>query len=88
VATGATRQLTSGANAFSPAWICESTNLIFTSNARGDNNLYVLNALPIDGATQDVTVLDPNIGGDANQRDPQNSPAEENASRGGNLPPK
>jgi Tol biopolymer transport system component len=89
VATGAVRLLTAdNASAFSPAWICDTTNVVFVSNAGGNNDLYVLSATPMDGATVDVTTLQPAIGGDANQRDPQNSPSEEDASRGGNLPPK
>lgn len=88
IATGETRQITSNGNAFSPAWICDTTNLVFTSNVLGDNNLYVVNALPMSGEPVDLAIVDPAIGGDANQRDPQNSPAEEDASRGGNLPPK
>jgi len=89
VATGATRQLTAdGVDAFSPAWICESYNVAFTANILGNNDLFVLPAVPMDGAPYDVVTVEPAVGGDANQRDPQNSPAEENASRGGNLPPK
>ncbi|MCL4253978.1 MAG: PD40 domain-containing protein, partial [Anaerolineae bacterium] len=88
VATEVTRQITSNGNAFSPAWICDTTNVVFTSNALGNNNLYVLNALPMDAEAVDLAIVEPAIGGDANQRDPQNSPAEEDASRGGNLPPK
>jgi Tol biopolymer transport system component len=88
IATNTTRQITTNGNAFSPAWICDTTNIVFTSNVLGNNNLYVLNALPMDAPPHDLAVLTPNIGGDANQRDPQNTPSEEDASRGGNLPPK
>ncbi|HRF95084.1 MAG TPA: hypothetical protein PLZ51_07815, partial [Aggregatilineales bacterium] len=90
VATGIKRQLTTGGSesAFSPAWICDTTNVVFTSHTLGNNNLYVLSATPIDAVAIDVTTLEPIIGGDANQRDPQNSPSEEDASRAGNLPPR
>ena len=89
VATGATRQMTAnGVDAFSPAWICESYNVAFTANILGNNDVFVLPAVPMDGAPYDMLTVEPAVGGDANQRDPQNSPSEENASRGGNLPPK
>ncbi len=84
-----------------PTWFCESTTLIFTSNveteatteatvgATNDNNIYSVEALPIDAPAIAVNEEASQLTVDeSNDRDPQNSPAEENASRGEQLPPK
>ncbi|MBN1286362.1 MAG: PD40 domain-containing protein, partial [Anaerolineae bacterium] len=104
VATGKTRQLTNEKNPvegdiniqeFAPTWWCDAPIVIFTSDVDGDfaqrdytNNLYQLNALPIDGPSYDVgedgevVKLTDRQGPDQH---PQNSPAEENASRAFDL---
>ncbi len=85
----------------SPTWYCESTTLVFTSNvetpattedtvsARNDNNIYLTEALPIDADPIETDNEGTRLTfEDANDRDPQNTPPEENASRNGALPPK
>jgi TolB protein len=96
LSSGKTRQLTDNQGLgydniqdVAPTWICDSTTVVWTSDQEGDNNIYSHDALPIDGASiktdvdaaQLTTELD-------NDRDPQNSPLEENASRGGSVPAK
>jgi Tol biopolymer transport system component len=96
LSSGKTRQLTDhqglgydNIQDVAPTWICESTTVVWTSDQEGDNNIYSHDALPIDSASiktdvdaaQLTTELD-------NDRDPQNSPLEENASRGGSVPSK
>jgi len=78
-----------------PTWYYVSTLLVFTSSvdATDENpsntNICSVDALPIDAppinADEDATRLteDEEI-----DRDAQNSPSEENASRYGNVPPK
>ncbi len=102
IATGQTRLITENSTPeteniidISPTWFCESTTLVFASNANAapdnqfDFDIYSVEALQITDppylvATQAnrMTTID------SNDRDPQNTPAEENASRNGALPPK
>jgi len=102
IETGLTRLLTNNTGVdyqnvqdTAPTWYCESTLLVFTSSvdATDENpsntNIFSVDALPIDAppinADEDATRLteDEEI-----DRDAQNSPSEENASRYGNVPPK
>lgn len=93
VATGAIRQLTSSEGALvnvqdvAPTWICNSTLVVFTSDAKGNNRLYVVDATPMDAPPVDVSGLATLTDNEFNNRDPQNTPAEENGSRMGALPP-
>jgi hypothetical protein len=74
---------------YAPTWLCSAPLLVFTSDVTGDSNLFQTAALPMSAPSVEVE-------GDANQltsdaaadQYPQNSPAEENASRQGALPPR
>ncbi|MCA9915521.1 MAG: PD40 domain-containing protein, partial [Anaerolineae bacterium] len=83
--TGHTRQLTDNAIAdYAPTWMCDGTQVLFTSDADGNPDIYEANALPI---------LEPGIvvNEEAEQLTfepeddiyPENTPGEENASREG-----
>ncbi len=74
---------------YSPTWYCESTEVVFTSDVdsteeRLDANIFSTNALPIDA---DAIIVDEEANrlttAEELDQHPQNSPAEENASRGG-----
>jgi TolB protein len=95
VSTGMTRLITAnqgepyaGVQDSAPTWYCDSTTLAFTSAIAGDNNIYSYPALPMDAdpiqVDRSATQLTDHP---ANDRDPVNAPSEENASRGGALPP-
>ena len=72
-----------------PTWICDSTVMVFTSDIEGDNNLYSVDVLPIDAPPVNVDEAASRLtDSEHNDRDPQNSPPEENASRAGSVPPK
>ncbi len=95
VATGTTRLLTENTEEYAgnintaPTWICESTTVVFASDVIGNNEIFSVSALPIDGAPIKVDQEASQLTNDeANDRDPQNAPAEENASRNGLVPPK
>ena len=75
---------------YSPTWYCESTEVVFTSDVdstdeRIDANIFSTNALPIDA---DPIIVDEEANrlttDEEQDQHPQNSPAEENASRAGN----
>jgi Tol biopolymer transport system component len=83
--TGNTRQLTDNAIAdYAPTWMCDGTQVIFTSDVAGNPDIYEANALPI---------LEPGILVDEEAEQltfepeddiyPENTPGEENASREG-----
>jgi TolB protein len=102
VATGKTRLITNntadyaGIQDVAPTWYCDSTILVFTSNVESlsdgnsaNNNIYSVNALPIDGEPIDVDKTASQLTEDeGNDRDPQNTPSEEESSNGGALPSK
>jgi TolB protein len=73
----------------SPTWFCDSPTVVFTSSITGDNNIFSYPALPIDGDPIKVDESASQLTDDpGNDRDPENTPPEENASRGGALPPR
>lgn len=83
-----TRQVTDNDVAdYAPTWICSSTTVVFTSDVTGNPDIFSTNALPVDEPAivveEDASQLTDDI---ANDQYPQNSPAEENASRQGALP--
>ncbi|MFQ3536320.1 MAG: hypothetical protein SNJ58_10630 [Aggregatilineales bacterium] len=82
LATGITRRVTDTQSLnTAPTWICESTTLLFTSNAPGNADIYSTNALPITAPPIDVKLQGSQLTEHpATDRDPQNSPAEEDAS--------
>ncbi len=92
--TGETRQLTSSVGEMAnvqdvaPTWLCNSTTVIFTSDVSGNNRLYALNALPMSAPPVDLTGMRSWTENEFNNRDPQNTPSEENGSRMGALPPR
>jgi Tol biopolymer transport system component len=99
IATGLTRLITdntedyAGIQDFAPTWYCNSTTLIFVSNVAlveggvNANNIYQTEALPMDAPALEVdNEASPLTATEDNDRDPQNSPSEENASRAGNTP--
>jgi Tol biopolymer transport system component len=102
IETGLTRLLTNNQGEryqnvqnTSPTWYCESTMLVFTSDIDKDDanpfnlNLFMVNALPIDAPPINVDEDAVRLTDDTeNDRDAQNSPSEENASRHGQVPPK
>ncbi len=96
VETGQTRLITenegetyAGVLDVSPTWYCDSSTIVFTSDMSGNNDLYSVDALPIDGEPYQVDQETTQLTDDPeNDRDPQNTPPEENASRQGALPPK
>jgi Tol biopolymer transport system component len=86
--TGETRQLTDNdVPDYAPTWRCNTTELIFTSEASGNPDIFDADALPIEAPAVKVET-------DATQMTfdpaadiyPENSPTEENASREGGLP--
>ena len=101
IETGETRLLTNNTGDYtniqdtSPTWYCDSTLLVFTSSVDATvdtpNNLNVfsVDALPITAPPinpdEDANRLTDD---EENDRDAQNSPSEENASRHGQVPPK
>jgi TolB protein len=102
IATGITRLLTNNVGDpyqdiqdTAPTWYCESTMLVFTSSidATDENpnntNVFMVNALPINAPPINADVDATRLTDDLNiDRDAQNSPSEENASRYGQVPPK
>jgi Tol biopolymer transport system component len=78
---------------YAPTWFCESTQIVFSSDVDNTDenpnnpNLFTTNALPIDA---DPIIVDEEASRLTTEPDvdyyPQNSPAEENASRQGSLP--
>ncbi len=92
--TGETRQVTSSVGEMAniqdvaPTWLCNSLTLIFASDVSGNNRLYVVPALPMDAPPYDLTGAPTWTDNDFNNRDPQNTPSEENGSRMGALPPR
>ena len=78
---------------YAPTWYCESTQIVFSSNVDNTEetpnnpNLFTTNALPIDA---EPIIVDEEASRLTTEPDvdyyPQNSPAEENASREGSLP--
>jgi Tol biopolymer transport system component len=91
LATGKTRLVTETTNyaSISPSWYCGTTDLLFTSNATGNNEVFTVSAVPISAppidVKKDATQLTHNPG--FSNQYPENSPAEEDASnRWVNLP--
>ncbi|MDL1923243.1 hypothetical protein FBQ95_11610 [Chloroflexi bacterium CFX3] len=82
LATKTTRRVTDTQSLnTAPTWICESTTLLFTSNAPGNPDIYSTNALPITAPPIDVKQEGSQLTDHPeNDRDPQNSPSEEDAS--------
>ncbi len=84
-----TRQLTDNTTVdVSPTWLCSSPTIVWTSDATedqnvgGDNNIFSTSALPIDAPAIDVKAEASQLTEDpANDRDPQNTPPIEFASR-------
>ncbi len=72
---------------YAPTWWCNSTVVIFTSNITGDSNIFETPALPIDAdpILVETEAVQLTVEEDADHY-PQNTPAEENASREGALP--
>lgn len=101
IETGVTRLLTNNTGDYqnvqdtSPTWYCNSTLLVFTSSVDATDatpnnlNVFSVDALPITAPPinpdEDANRLTDD---DENDRDAQNSPSEENASRHGQVPPK
>ena len=88
VASGDIRLLTDNdVDDYAPTWRCEALNVIFSSDVDGNPNLFETPALPIDAdaivVETDATRLTDLDGVDYY---PQNTPAEENASRQGTVP--
>jgi PKD repeat protein len=92
VATGVTRLVTSntgdaaGRIDIAPTWICDSTTLVFTSDATAqnplDNNIFSVDALPIDAPPVDVATQARQLTSDtANDQKPQNVPSLESGTR-------
>jgi Tol biopolymer transport system component len=76
-----------------PTWYCESTTIVWTSNATedkdvgADNNIFSVNSLPIDAPPIDVKAEASQLTSDpAVDQYPQDVPAIENASRAGQVP--
>ena len=76
-----------------PTWICESTQIVWTSDATedinvgADNNIFNVNALPIDAPAINVKAEASQMTfEDSADQYPQSVPAEENASREGQVP--
>ncbi|PJF34866.1 MAG: hypothetical protein CUN49_13500, partial [Candidatus Thermofonsia Clade 1 bacterium] len=82
LATKTTRRVTDTQSLnTAPTWICESTTLLFTSNAPGNADIYSTNALPITAPPIDVKREGSQLTDHPEtDRDPQNSPSEEDAS--------
>ena len=88
VETGETRLVTDNTNEdYAPTWICESTDVAFTSDITEDANIFEVSTLPIDAPGIDVEteaaqltfVLE-------TDQYPMDTPPEENASRQEALP--
>jgi Tol biopolymer transport system component len=90
LATGITRRVTDTQSLnTSPTWICESTTLLFTSNAPGNADIYSTNALPITAPPIDVKLEGSQLTDHPQtDRDPQNTPSEEDASTRKSRDPK
>ena len=74
---------------FAPTWYCETTIVVFASRVEGDNNIYMVDARPIDAPPINVDEEAERLTeSEHNDRNPQNSPPEENASREGWVPPR
>jgi Tol biopolymer transport system component len=92
--TGETRQITASdgdlANAqdVAPTWLCNSLTLIFASDVSGNNRIYALPILPMTDAPVNMRDVVSWTENEFNNRDPQNTPSEENGSRMGALPPR
>ncbi|KXK13849.1 MAG: WD40 domain-containing protein [Chloroflexi bacterium OLB15] len=84
-----TRHLTDNTTVdVSPTWLCSAPTIVWTSDATedpnvgADNNIFSTNALPIDAPAIDVKAEASQLTEDpANDRDPQNTPPIELASR-------
>ncbi|MAS37945.1 MAG: hypothetical protein CL610_28380, partial [Anaerolineaceae bacterium] len=83
IASGQTRQLTDNTIAdYAPSWQCGEANLLFTSEATGNAQIFEALALPLDAAALDVeTEATQLTTGSATNRYPVGTPSEENASR-------
>jgi PKD repeat protein/Tol biopolymer transport system component len=93
VETGAVRLVTSnedrGQLSASPTWLCDTSTIVFSSDADGDNDLYSLEMLPMDADPVDILTGATNLtNNEDNDRSPQNTPSEENSSRNGATPKK
>ncbi len=86
--SGITRQVTDNdIPDYAPTWICNSATVVFTSDVSGDPNIFDAPALPIDLPAIDVENDAQQLTFDESaDQYPQNAPAEENASRQGELP--
>ncbi|MBX3065056.1 MAG: PD40 domain-containing protein [Anaerolineae bacterium] len=86
--TEKTRQVTSDASVdYAPTWYCDGTTVVWTSDADGNPNLFSTNALPMDAAPLEVVSEGSRLTTEEdNDIYPQNTPAEENASRSRLLP--
>jgi hypothetical protein len=76
-----------------PTWLCESTTIVWTSNATedknvgADNNISAVNSLPIDAPAIDVKAEASQLTSDpAVDQYPQDVPSIESASRAGQVP--
>jgi Tol biopolymer transport system component len=76
-----------------PTWLCESTTIVWTSNATedkdvgADNNIFSVNSLPIDAPPIDVKAEADQLTTDpAVDQYPQDVPSIESASRAGQVP--
>ncbi|MBZ0240354.1 MAG: hypothetical protein K8H77_06790, partial [Cutibacterium acnes] len=88
VASGKTRQMTDNdLSDYAPTWLCNTTQVIFTSDVTGNPDLFNAEALPIEAPAIKVDVDATQLTFDpADDIYPENSPTEENASREGHLP--
>ena len=86
--TGKTRQMTdNNVPDYAPTWLCNTTQLIFTSDVSGNPDLFNAEALPIEAPAIKVETAATQLTFDpADDIYPENSPTEENASREGRLP--
>ncbi len=84
LATGKTRVVTDDSMkmiGYAPTWQCQTTTLIFTSNVKGDANVYSTQALPIDAKPIKVDKDASELTSDkADDQFAENSPIEEDAS--------
>ena len=85
VATGQRRHLTDNTIAdYAPTWLCGDERLVFTSDIEGVPNIFEIDVLPIsDPPVRVEEAADQMTFGSARDIYPQNTPAEENASREG-----
>jgi Tol biopolymer transport system component len=92
--TGETRLLTDNTTVdVAPTWLCASPTIVWTSNATedqdvgADNNIFSVNALPIEAPPIDVKTEASQLTFDPEtDQYPQNSPSLESASRAGQVP--